>query len=119
VLTARATDEQEKAHARTMRVQVESIADCRGVEMPRRFHLDGRKVEIVESDDQWHGADYRYFKVTGDDGNFYILRFDEPSSEWDLTMFQRHMGRAMRGLAPRFGNDSGLPQGRAARSVLG
>jgi hypothetical protein len=88
VLTARATDEQEKAHA-AMRVQVESVADCRGVEMPRRFHLDRRKVEIVESNDQWHGADYRYFKVKGDDGNFYILRFDEPGSEWDLTMFQR------------------------------
>jgi len=88
VLTARATDEQERAHA-AMRVEVESVADSRGVGMPRRFHLDRRKVEIVESNDEWHGADYRYFKVKGDDGNFYILRFDEPSSEWGLTMFQR------------------------------
>jgi hypothetical protein len=71
-----------------MRVPVECIADYRGVEMPRRFHLGGREVEIVESDDQWHGADYRYFKVKGDDGNVYILRFDEPRSEWELTMFQ-------------------------------
>ena len=70
-----------------MRVQVESVADYRGVEIPRRFHLYGRKVEIVENDDQWHGADYRYFKVKGDDGNVYILRFDEPS-RWELTMFQ-------------------------------
>ena len=51
-----------------MRVHVECVADYRGVEMPRRFHLGRRKVEIVESDDQWHGADYRYFKVKGDDG---------------------------------------------------
>jgi hypothetical protein len=71
-----------------MRVQVESAADYRGVETPRRFHLDGRTVEIVESADQWHGDDYRYFKVKGDDGNVYILRFDEPSGEWELTMFQ-------------------------------
>jgi hypothetical protein len=71
-----------------MRVHVECVADYRGVEMPRRFHLGRRKVEIVESDDQWHGADYRYFKVKGDDGDVYILRFDQPSSEWDLTMFQ-------------------------------
>jgi hypothetical protein len=34
------------------------------------------------------GADYRYFKVKGDDDNVYILRFDEPSSEWELMMFQ-------------------------------
>ena len=51
--------------------------------MPRRFHLGRRKVKIVESDDQWYGPDYRYFKVKGDDCNVYILRFDEPSSEWD------------------------------------
>ncbi|HEY6995589.1 MAG TPA: hypothetical protein VH397_17930 [Xanthobacteraceae bacterium] len=72
-----------------MRVQVESVADSRGVETPRRFHLGGRKVDIVESDDQWHGADYRYFKVKGDDGNVYILRVDEPSGAWELTMFRR------------------------------
>jgi hypothetical protein len=76
------------AKASAMRVQVESVADYRGVETPRRFQLDGRKVEIVESDDQWYGADYRYFKVKGDDGNVYILRLDEPSREWELTMFQ-------------------------------
>jgi hypothetical protein len=46
-----------------VRLQVESVADYRGVETPRRFHLDGRTVEIVESADQWQGADYRYFKV--------------------------------------------------------
>jgi hypothetical protein len=72
-----------------MRVQVESFADDRGVERPRRLHLDGRTVEIVESDDQWPGPDYCYFKVKGDDGNVYILRRDEPSGEWELTMFER------------------------------
>ena len=72
-----------------MRVQVESFADHRGVETPIRLHLHGRTVDIVESDDQWPGADYRYFKVRGDDGNVYILRLDEPSGEWELTMFQR------------------------------
>jgi hypothetical protein len=71
-----------------MRVHVESVADDRRIEMPRRLHLGGREVEIIESDDQWHGADYRYFKVKGDDGNVYILRFDEPRSEWELTMFR-------------------------------
>lgn len=72
-----------------MRLQVESEAGYRGVEMPRRFHLDGRKVEVVENLDQWHGPDYRYFKVKGDDDNLYILRLDESRSEWDVTLFQR------------------------------
>jgi hypothetical protein len=72
-----------------MQVQVETFADHRGVETPRRLDLDWRTVEIVESDDQWPGADYRYFRVEGDDGNVYILRLDEPSGVWELTMFQR------------------------------
>src|SRR5262245_46172199 len=50
-------------------VHVECVAEYHGVEMPRRLHLGRRKVEIVES----------YFKVKGDDGNVYILRFDEPA----------------------------------------
>jgi hypothetical protein len=72
-----------------MQVQVETFADHRGVETPRRLDLNWRTVEIVESDDQWSGADYRYFRVKGDDGNVYILRLNEPSGEWELTMFQR------------------------------
>jgi hypothetical protein len=50
----------------------------------------------VESvDDQWPGADYRYLKVKGDDGNVYILRLDEPSGEWELTMFQRRQAKTL------------------------
>ncbi len=56
--------------------------------VPKRFRLDGRKVEIAENLDVWHGRNYRYFKVKGDDGNLYILRFDEERAEWELTMFQ-------------------------------
>jgi hypothetical protein len=48
----------------------------------------GARSKSSRATTQWHGADYRYFKVKGDDGNFYILRFDEARSEWDLTMFQ-------------------------------
>jgi len=32
--------------------------------------------------------DYWYFKIKGNDGNLYILRFDEGRVEWELTMFQ-------------------------------
>ncbi len=72
-----------------MRLEVEIEAGGRGIEIPRRVYLDGRKIEVVENVDQWHGRDYRYFKIRCDDGNLYILRFDEACSEWELTMFQR------------------------------
>jgi hypothetical protein len=75
-----------------MQVQVERCADDLGVEKPVRFRFDAREVEIVENVDRWYGSDYYYFKVKGNDGNLYILRFDEGRAEWELTMFQRPAG---------------------------
>jgi hypothetical protein len=71
-----------------MKIHVESEATPGGLEMPRRFRLDGCTIEIVENVDQWHGPGYCYFKVKGEDGNLYILRMDMGRAEWELTMFQ-------------------------------
>jgi hypothetical protein len=71
-----------------MEVQVEHRTDHLGVEIPMRFRFDGREIEIVEIVDQWYGPDYRYFKIKGNEGNLYILRFDEGRVEWELRMFQ-------------------------------
>jgi hypothetical protein len=71
-----------------MRIQVESDASDLGIKTPRRIRLDGRIVEVVETIDRWPGPDYYYFKVKGGDGNLYILRLDEASDTWELTMFQ-------------------------------
>jgi len=65
-----------------MRIHVKTDIGYRGVEMPRRFRLDEREVEVIENVDQWQGRDYRYFKVKGDDGNLYILRFNEGRADW-------------------------------------
>ncbi len=70
-----------------LQVKVESEAGPFG-EILRRFHVDGRRVEIAENIDRWQGAGYCYFKVKGDDGNLCILRLDEGRSEWELTMLQ-------------------------------
>ncbi len=71
-----------------MRVGVETYVD-QGVEKLRRIDFDSRQVEIAENIDQWHGADYRYFKVRGSDGNLYMLRHDEIRADWELTMYER------------------------------
>jgi hypothetical protein len=55
--------------------------------MPRRLHFGGHQVDVLETLDQWCGPDYRYIKARGTDGGLYILRLDEPQSEWELTMF--------------------------------
>ena len=71
-----------------MKIHVESEATPAGPEMPQRFRLEGRTIEIVENIDQWHGPDYCYFNVKGEDGNLYILRMDMGRAAWELTMFQ-------------------------------
>ncbi|MDW7774094.1 MAG: hypothetical protein SCH71_14505 [Desulfobulbaceae bacterium] len=64
-------------------------AGYRAEESPVRFFLGGRKVDVEEIMDRWMGQDHRYFKVRGDDGASYILRYDDRADTWELTMFDR------------------------------
>lgn len=77
-----------------MQVHVETYTGHSGVEMPRRFRLDGREIEVTDNLDQWPGADYRYFKVRGEDGNLYVLRLNESQKEWELILFQSAQSEA-------------------------
>jgi hypothetical protein len=52
------------------------------------FVSTARQIEIAENIDQWHGPDYRYFKVRGSDGNLYMLRHNEIRATWELTMYE-------------------------------
>jgi hypothetical protein len=62
-----------------MDVKVDCYAGYRGEETPRRFEIDGRRVEVVGVIARWLGPDHRYFKVRGDDGAVYLLRVDDPA----------------------------------------
>jgi hypothetical protein len=76
-----------------MRIRADSYADADGVLTPQRLYFDERHIEIIELCDRWDGPTYRYFKVIGEDGNLYIVRYDEPRGEWDLTLFERRQRR--------------------------
>jgi hypothetical protein len=69
-----------------MRLDVETSRDT-GMELPRAFHFNGRRVAVVKVVDQWFGPDYRYCKLKGDDDAVYILRVVEHCSDWQLTLF--------------------------------
>jgi hypothetical protein len=73
----------------TLSIRVECYAGHRGEETPRRFFVGERPVEVIEVLDRWLGPEHRYFKVRGDDGDVYILRYDAATNQWELTMFAR------------------------------
>jgi hypothetical protein len=71
-----------------MQLTVECYAGYRGEQEPHAFFLGDRRVSIAEIIDRWISPEHRYFKVKSDDGAIYILRHDEPSGAWELTLFQ-------------------------------
>ena len=79
-----------------MIVSVECYAGHRGEQTPRRLRLDGRTVELVELLDCWLAPDHRYFKMRAEDDATYILRHNEPSGRWELTLYQAPPGQAGR-----------------------
>ncbi len=77
-----------------MRIRVECYAGYRGEEVPRRFWIGNREIEIKKIEDRWIAPDHRYFKVLGDDNDIYILRHDSVSWDWELVFFkqiERHL----------------------------
>jgi hypothetical protein len=71
-----------------MIVRVECYAGHRGEATPRRLFLDHRHVELVELLDCWLAPDHRYFKMRAEDDATWILRHDQPSGRWELTLYQ-------------------------------
>ena len=74
-------------------VAVECYAGHRGEQTPRSLILGDRRIDVAEVVDAWLAPEYRYFKLRGDDGDTYLVRHDERSDTWELTMFRaQHLG---------------------------
>jgi hypothetical protein len=69
-------------------VGVECYAGHRGEQTPRMLILGGRRVAVAQVLDAWLAPDYRYFKLRGADGDTYLVRHDERSDSWELTMLR-------------------------------
>ncbi|MES2537568.1 MAG: hypothetical protein V4632_17045 [Pseudomonadota bacterium] len=54
----------------------------------RAFSIGVRRIAVMEIIDRWPAASHEYIKLLGDDGALYILRHDEGSKRWELTLFQ-------------------------------
>jgi hypothetical protein len=75
-----------------LRIRVECYAGYKGEQTPRTLVLGEQRIDVVDVLDQWLAPDHRYFKVRGGDGDTYIVRQDNRSGEWTLSVFRRGSG---------------------------
>ena len=73
---------------RLLTVGVECYAGHRGEQTPRTLILGDRRITVSAVLDAWLAPDYRYFTLRGADDNTYLVRHDERSNAWELTMFK-------------------------------
>lgn len=71
-----------------LNIGVECYAGHRGEQTPRTLIFGDHRITVVEVLDAWLAPHYRYFKLKGADGDTYLVRHDEPSNTWELTMFR-------------------------------
>jgi len=76
-----------RAAAEAADIQVECYAGHRAEESPRRFFIGKRRIEVVEIIDRWLDPAHSYFKVRGDDGGIYILRYEQGIESWEMILF--------------------------------
>jgi hypothetical protein len=65
-------------------VGVECHAGYRGYETPRRFHLEGKTIEVEAILGRWKEPGALFFRVRGCDGRAYVLRRDEQAGGWEI-----------------------------------
>jgi hypothetical protein len=75
-----------------MPIHVECHAGHRDEPEPRAFWLGERRIAVREIVDRWFAPTQRWFKVDADDGDFYVLRHDEATGEWELAAYTRGAG---------------------------
>jgi hypothetical protein len=64
-----------------LRVRVECYAGYRDEETPRCLYLGPRCIRVEAVLDRWLAPEHRYFKLRGDDGGVYIVRYDSAAAE--------------------------------------
>jgi hypothetical protein len=69
-------------------IGVDCYAGHRGEQTPRTLILADRRIAVAQVLDAWLAPGHRYFKLKGEDGDTYLVRHDERSGTWELTMFR-------------------------------
>ncbi len=71
-----------------MKIRVLCYEGYKGRETPRTLFLGERRVDVQAVVDRWRGEDHEYVKLTGSDGNLYIIRYSANSDAWELILMR-------------------------------
>ena len=88
-----------------MKIKVECDSGLKGSEIPIRFVMGNRTVEVEEVVDRWYGENASYFRVLGHDEHLYILKAPVGDGDWDLVSFTH---KDSRGTELEFGGSKEL-----------
>lgn len=75
------------------KIEVVAYAGYKANERPLHFTLDRGKIEVRETIDRWYGVEYDYFKVLGDDGKVYLLKWHRRLDLWFLEKIIEKIGK--------------------------
>jgi len=70
------------------KIEVIAYSGYRGEETPRTILFRLKRIEVIEILKQWIGERSndrkirRFYQVKGNDGNLYMIYYDEKSMEW-------------------------------------
>jgi hypothetical protein len=70
-----------------MPIRVECYAGYRAEQEPLAFWCGERRLEVKAIVDRWFAPTQRWFRVDADDGDAYVLRYDEKIDEWEIAAF--------------------------------
>ena len=62
------------------RIEVVAYSGYKANERPISFTVDNREVEVRDITDRWYDVEHDNFKVLGDDGKIYLLRWKRTSA---------------------------------------
>ena len=82
-----------------MKVKVEFDTTPTGEENPAGFVLGDRAIKIEAIMDRWYSPQGSYYRVSADDGNFYILKSAAGGELWELVSFTH---KDSRGTEPEY-----------------
>ncbi|MFH1243836.1 MAG: hypothetical protein V1689_15965 [Pseudomonadota bacterium] len=65
-------------------IEVGAYSGYRANERPVYLVLEGRRVEVRDILDRWYGQDHDFYKILGDDGRVYLLKWHRFQDVWFL-----------------------------------